>query len=112
VGHLALALGRPGLNVRATLGIISALGSPWRTPAGGPVDRFIQTDTVIPWILRRTAGRRPGPARGAKQFGAGARRLDCPARPDSQPGGTGATGPRPRPAGLSWCGRPADASPP
>ena len=47
VGHLALALGRPGAAVRATLGIISALGNRWRTPAGGPVDRFIQTDTVM-----------------------------------------------------------------
>ena len=47
VGHLALALGRPGADVRATLGIVSALGDAWRTPAGGPVDRYIQTDTVM-----------------------------------------------------------------
>ena len=47
VGHLALALGRPGANVRATLGIVSALGNAWRTPAGGPVDRYLQTDTVM-----------------------------------------------------------------
>jgi S1-C subfamily serine protease len=47
VGHLALALGRPGVNVRATLGIVSVLGNPWRTPAGGPVDRYLQTDTVM-----------------------------------------------------------------
>ncbi len=47
VGHLVLALGRPGANVRATMGIVSALGKPWRTPAGGPVDRYLQTDTVM-----------------------------------------------------------------
>ncbi len=47
VGHLALALGRPGTNVRATMGIVSALGKAWRTPAGGPVDRYLQTDTVM-----------------------------------------------------------------
>jgi len=47
VGHLALALGRPGANVQATLGIISALGDAWRTSAGGPVDRYLQTDTVM-----------------------------------------------------------------
>ena len=47
VGHLALALGRPGASVRATMGIISALGNAWRTPAGGPVDRYVQTDTVM-----------------------------------------------------------------
>ena len=47
VGHLVLALGRPGASVRATMGIISVLGKAWRTPAGGPVDRYIQTDTVM-----------------------------------------------------------------
>ena len=47
VGHLALSLGRPGNNVRATLGIISALGQGWRTPAGGSIDRYLQTDTVM-----------------------------------------------------------------
>ena len=47
VGHMVLALGRPGADVRATLGIVSALGNAWRTPAGGPVDRYLQTDTVM-----------------------------------------------------------------
>lgn len=47
VGHMVLALGRPGASVRATLGIVSALGNAWRTPAGGPVDRYLQTDTVM-----------------------------------------------------------------
>ena len=47
MGHLALALGRPGAYVRATLGIVSALGNAWRTSAGGPVDRYLQTDTVM-----------------------------------------------------------------
>ena len=47
VGHLALALGRPGATVRATMGIISALGKAWRTPAGGRVGRYLQTDTVM-----------------------------------------------------------------
>jgi S1-C subfamily serine protease len=48
VGHLALALGRPGQSVRATLGIVSALGSqPWRTPGGGMLDRYLQTDLTM-----------------------------------------------------------------
>ena len=47
VGHLALALGRPGSNMRATLGIVGALGNTWRTPAGGTVDRYLQTDVVM-----------------------------------------------------------------
>lgn len=47
VGHMVLALGRPGQRVQATLGIVSALGKEWRTPAGGKVDRYLQTDVVM-----------------------------------------------------------------
>jgi S1-C subfamily serine protease len=42
-----LALGRPGQTVQATLGIVSALGQEWRTPAGGKLDRYLQTDVVM-----------------------------------------------------------------
>ena len=44
VGHLALALTRPGRSVRASLGIVSVRGDAWRTPAGGRLDAFVQTD--------------------------------------------------------------------
>ena len=47
VGHLALALGRPGKTVRATLGVISALGESWVTPTGGRVEPYLQTDVVM-----------------------------------------------------------------
>ncbi len=47
VGQLVLALGRPGRTVQATLGIVSAAGRPWRTPAGGQIDRYMQTDVVM-----------------------------------------------------------------
>jgi len=47
VGHLVLALGRPGRTVQATLGIVSALGTSWRTAAGGTIDRYLQTDVVM-----------------------------------------------------------------
>jgi S1-C subfamily serine protease len=47
VGHLMLALGRPGKTVQATLGIVSALGGEWRTGAGGDIDRYLQTDVVM-----------------------------------------------------------------
>jgi S1-C subfamily serine protease len=47
VGHLVLALGRPGAQTQATLGIISALGGEWRTHAGGAVDTYLQTDVVM-----------------------------------------------------------------
>jgi len=45
VGHLALTLARPGRTVRASLGILGALGEGWRTPAGGTLDRYLETDT-------------------------------------------------------------------
>ncbi len=47
VGHFVLALGRPEENVMATLGVVSALGDAWRTPAGGRLDRYLQTDVVM-----------------------------------------------------------------
>jgi serine protease DegQ len=49
VGHLVLAVARPGRTARATLGIVSALAAEeWRTPAGGRVDRYLQTDVSLP----------------------------------------------------------------
>lgn len=47
VGHLVLALGRPGQTVQATLGIVSALGDSWRAPSGGLLDHYLQTDVVM-----------------------------------------------------------------
>ncbi len=47
VGHLVLALGRPGESVLSTLGVISAIGEAWHTPAGGSVDHYVQTDVVM-----------------------------------------------------------------
>jgi S1-C subfamily serine protease len=47
VGHLVLALGRPGQEARATLGMVSAIGKAWRTPAGGNVDRYIQSNVTM-----------------------------------------------------------------
>ncbi|MBX3080241.1 MAG: trypsin-like peptidase domain-containing protein [Anaerolineae bacterium] len=48
VGHLVLALGRPGHTVMATLGIVSALSeNEWRTPMGGRVERYLQTDVLM-----------------------------------------------------------------
>lgn len=47
VGHLVLALGRPHKSVQATLGVVSALGEGWRTPAGGKLSHYLQTDVVM-----------------------------------------------------------------
>jgi S1-C subfamily serine protease len=47
VGHIVLALGRPGRTVQATMGVVSALGDSWRTPMGGQIDRYLATDVVM-----------------------------------------------------------------
>lgn len=48
VGHLALAVGRPGPGgPMATIGIISAVGGPSRTWRGGRVEEWIRTDAVL-----------------------------------------------------------------
>jgi S1-C subfamily serine protease len=48
VGNLALALGRPGRTVRAQLRAIGVLGPAIRTPHGGVLDRYIESDRQIP----------------------------------------------------------------
>jgi serine protease DegQ len=48
VGNLALALGRPGRTVRAQLRAIGVLGPEIRTPHGGKLDRYIESDRQIP----------------------------------------------------------------
>jgi S1-C subfamily serine protease len=48
VGHVVLALTRPGKTVRARLGIVHAFGEEgWRTPAGARIDRYIESDVDI-----------------------------------------------------------------
>ncbi len=45
VGQLVLLLARPGETVRATSGILSAVGSkPWRSMRGGQIDRYLEAD--------------------------------------------------------------------
>ena len=47
VGHLVLALGRPGQSMQAALGIVSVLGGTWHTSAGGTMDCYLQADVVM-----------------------------------------------------------------
>src|SRR6476646_4401834 len=47
VGRMVLALGRPGTEVTASLGIISAVGGEWRTWHGGRIDRFVRLDLSV-----------------------------------------------------------------
>ncbi|HSR98792.1 MAG TPA: trypsin-like peptidase domain-containing protein [Kofleriaceae bacterium] len=48
VGNLALALGRPGRSVRASLRAIGVLGPAIRTPHGGKLDRYVESDRQVP----------------------------------------------------------------
>jgi S1-C subfamily serine protease len=48
VGNLALALGRPGRSVRASLRAIGVLGPAIRTPHGGTLERYVASDRQLP----------------------------------------------------------------
>ena len=46
IGQLVLALGRPSnAGIEASLGVVSAMGGPLRTPHGS-IDKYIRTDTT------------------------------------------------------------------
>jgi S1-C subfamily serine protease len=47
VGRLVLAVGRPGPDATASLGIVSAVGGEWRTWQGGRIDRFVRLDLSV-----------------------------------------------------------------
>jgi S1-C subfamily serine protease len=47
VGHMVLALGRPGAAVTASLGVVSAVAGEWRTWSGGRIDARVQLDLAI-----------------------------------------------------------------
>jgi S1-C subfamily serine protease len=47
IGQFALVLGRPSSEgLEASLGIISAVGGPVRTPHGGMLERYLRTDAI------------------------------------------------------------------
>jgi S1-C subfamily serine protease len=48
VGHFALAVGRPGRTVRASQRIVGVLGPEVRTPGGGRLDRYVESDRQLP----------------------------------------------------------------
>ncbi|MBI1744530.1 trypsin-like peptidase domain-containing protein [Candidatus Acetothermia bacterium] len=48
VGHLVLALGRPGeRGLSATMGTVSALSGAWHTWSGGLIDQFVHVDIAL-----------------------------------------------------------------
>ncbi|MGE5182502.1 MAG: S1C family serine protease [Acidobacteriota bacterium] len=48
VGNLALAVGRPGRTARASLRAIGVLGPAVRSPWGGQLDAYVESDRPIP----------------------------------------------------------------
>ncbi|MFN2387490.1 MAG: S1C family serine protease [Thermoanaerobaculia bacterium] len=46
-GHIVLGLARPGRSARASLGIVSRVADAWRTPLGGRMDSFLETDLAM-----------------------------------------------------------------
>ena len=48
VGNLALAIGRPGRSARASLRAIGVLGPEVKTPWGGTLDAYVESDRQIP----------------------------------------------------------------
>jgi S1-C subfamily serine protease len=46
-GHLVLAIGRPGDEVTASLGLVSLVGGEWRTWRAGRIDQYILLDVAI-----------------------------------------------------------------
>ena len=48
VGHLALAIGRPGPSgPMASFGAITTVGGPWRTPSGATVEGYLRADVAM-----------------------------------------------------------------
>ena len=47
IGQLALTIGRPGADVTAMLGVVSAVGPEWRTWRGGTIDQFVRLDVAV-----------------------------------------------------------------
>jgi S1-C subfamily serine protease len=48
VGHLVLAIARPGeRGLSASMGVVSALSGAWRTWSGGQIDQFVRLDVTL-----------------------------------------------------------------
>jgi S1-C subfamily serine protease len=46
-GQIVLAVSRPGRATRASFGVVSATAEAWRTPAGGRVDHYVESDVKL-----------------------------------------------------------------
>jgi S1-C subfamily serine protease len=69
-GELVLAISRPGRSARAGLGLLARSAGEWRTPAGGRVDRFLETTLDLhPGLSGALALRADGAAIGIATAG-------------------------------------------
>ena len=97
-----------GRTYGATMGIVGALGEGWRTPAGGSLDRYLQTDTVMyPGFSGGAAGRRRRQSLGAQHLGHPKGRITHCAHPDGAAHRRDNTGSRAGAARLFGSGSPA-----
>jgi S1-C subfamily serine protease len=46
-GQVVVAVSRPGRATRASLGVVSAAADTWRTPAGGRLDHYVESDVRL-----------------------------------------------------------------
>jgi S1-C subfamily serine protease len=46
-GALVLGLSRPGRSLRARLGIVSVVSDDWRTPMGGRLEQYLESDIAL-----------------------------------------------------------------
>lgn len=46
-GALVLGISRPGRGPRASLGLVARVGPEWRSPAGGRIDRYLETSLEL-----------------------------------------------------------------
>lgn len=47
IGHVVVAVARPGDGASASMGVVSALSEAWTTWRGGRIDRFIRADLTL-----------------------------------------------------------------
>ncbi len=47
LAQLVLGIGRPGRAARASVGIVARVAGEWRPPAGGKIDRYVETSLAL-----------------------------------------------------------------
>jgi S1-C subfamily serine protease len=70
VGQLVLGVSRPGRSARAALGVVARTAGEWRAPAGGKIDRYLETTLdLVPGLSGSLAAGPDGTALGLATAG-------------------------------------------